>query len=229
MWIKICANTNLDDAQLAIQLGANAVGFVFAPSKRHVTPAQVAAITPHLAATHPHVERVGVFQHHTPAEIATIVREAHLTAAQLHSGSDPILLAELRTLLPPSIRIIPTIHWPVHSDPVAAAVQARIQLQQLAHTLPLGSEPALVLIDSKVGQASGGTGVAFDWSAARALFSEFAPTLRIIAAGGLNPANLATAIRELQPWGVDVASGVEAQPGRKDPIKLSEFIRIAKE
>ena len=85
MWIKICGNTNLEDASLAAQLGADAIGFVFAASPRQVTPAQVAAITPHLPA---HVERVGVFHSHDAGQIASIARDAGLTAVQLHGTLD---------------------------------------------------------------------------------------------------------------------------------------------
>jgi phosphoribosylanthranilate isomerase len=86
-----------------------------------------------------------------------------------------------------------------------------------------------VLVDSKVGSAGGGTGVSFDWTAARNVFQEAAPQLRIVAAGGLRPENVGEAICALNPWGVDVASGVEAGPGEKDPEKLRAFLRAAKD
>jgi phosphoribosylanthranilate isomerase len=85
-----------------------------------------------------------------------------------------------------------------------------------------------VLLDSRVGQASGGTGVAFDWKTARSVLEQSADGLRVIVAGGLRPENVAEAIRELKPWGVDVVTGVEASPGRKDPEKLAAFLQIAK-
>src|SRR5450631_152443 len=89
MWVKICGNTNLEDAALAAELGADAVGFVFAESKRQVTAAQVAAITPHLPEG---VERVGVFYSRDVEEIAATVAEAGLTAVQLHGGLDEGLI-----------------------------------------------------------------------------------------------------------------------------------------
>ena len=92
MWVKICANTSLEDTLLAAELGADAVGFVFAESKRKVTPQQVAGITSHLPSS---LEKVGVFSHHTASEIAQIVRESGLDSAQLHNGYDPALVAEL--------------------------------------------------------------------------------------------------------------------------------------
>ena len=110
MWIKICGNTNLEDASLAAQLGADAIGFVFAASPRQVTPAQVAAITPHLPA---HVERVGVFHSHDAGQIASIARDAGLTAVQLHGTLDESLAQRLAEIFKGSVRIIQTLHWPV--------------------------------------------------------------------------------------------------------------------
>jgi phosphoribosylanthranilate isomerase len=85
-----------------------------------------------------------------------------------------------------------------------------------------------VLIDSKIGEASGGTGVAFDWKAAGAVLAEAGNGLEMIVAGGLRPQNVAEAIASLSPWGVDVASGVESSPGHKSPEKLAAFIRMAR-
>ena len=220
MWIKICANTNLEDTLLATSLGANAVGFVFAPSPRRVTAQQVAAITPHLPST---VERVGVFHSSNADEIVATINTAGLTAAQLHGGVDLSLATQLHQIFRGRIKLIQTIHWIV--EPGSSSVEAvRQQLQQIA------THPALhhVLVDSKVGKSLGGTGVTFPWAEARAVFAEFAPQLNIIVAGGLRPENVAAAIQQLHPWGVDVASGVEIQAGQKDPQKLADFIRIAR-
>jgi phosphoribosylanthranilate isomerase len=218
MWVKICGNTGLEDAQLAVELGADALGFVFAESKRHVTAAQVAAITPHLP---PHVERVGVFSSCDAEEIAGIVREAALNAVQMHGGLDVELAARLRDLLGDGVGLIQGLHWAVGSD---GAAKLDAQLQAVATA---GSTDR-VLLDSRVGQESGGTGVAFDWKAARSVLENSADDLRVIVAGGLRPENVAEAIKELKPWGVDVVTGVEGSPGRKDPQKLAAFLRIAK-
>jgi phosphoribosylanthranilate isomerase len=220
MWIKICANTNLEDALLAASLGADALGFVFAPSKRRVTPAEVAAITSELPPT---VERVGVFHSLDADEIASVVEEAGLTAAQLHGGVDLNLATKLHQRLGGRIKLIQTVHWIVEPG-TSSADSVRHQLHQIA------AHPGLqhVLIDTKVGNATGGTGVTFPWSEARAVLAEFAPHLNIIIAGGLRPENVAAAIHELRPWGVDVASGVELQPRQKDPARLADFIRIAR-
>lgn len=224
MWIKICANTNLADAQLAATLGADAAGFVFAPSKRRVTAEQVARISPHLPAA---IERVGVFHSLDAEEIAATARTAGLTAVQLHGGVTPELTRTLQKIFNGEIKIIQTIHWQVDvedSTTSAAATDIARQLRQL-------NEEGIVdrvLIDSKVGQATGGTGIPFDWEKARAVLTQNAGHLKLIVAGGLRPENVAEAIQRLNPWGVDVASGVESEPGRKSPEKLAAFIKNAR-
>ena len=221
MWIKICANTNLDDAQLAAEMGADALGFVFAPSKRQVTAAQVAGITPHLPHT---VERVGVFHTQDANEIAGIAQQAGLTAIQLHGGSNPALAEELQRRFEGRISLIQTIHWQVDADGSSAATVSH-QLAQLNADGVIDR----VLIDSKVGQATGGTGVTFNWDEARSALTQSAGRLKLIVAGGLRAENVAEAIHRLNPWGVDVASGVEAAPGKKDPERLAAFIKNARE
>jgi phosphoribosylanthranilate isomerase len=213
MWIKICANTNLADASLAAQLGADALGFVFAPSPRRVVPEQVAAITPHLPAS---IEKIGVFDTTDPAEIVSAVRTAGLTGVQLHSNPISDLPATLAAELP-GIRIIQTLHW---EGPSQLA-------EQLAAVRP-NPQIHAVLVDSRTATASGGTGIAFDWDAARASLAALAP-LRLVVAGGLTPVNVSKAIATLDPWGIDVASGVESLPGRKDPARLADFIRNARQ
>jgi len=221
MWIKICANTNLEDAQLAAELGADAVGFVFAPSARRVTAAQVATITPHLPAS---VECIGVFPALTAEVIAEMVGEAGLSAVQLHGGVDLTLLRAVKQILDRKIKLIQTVHWDVESGGDDADEFAR-------HLREIAAEGLVdrVLIDSKTVSASGGTGRTFDWNAARAVLAESAEGLNVIVAGGLRSENVAEAIHRLQPWGVDVASGVEESPGRKSPERLVAFLRAARE
>jgi len=219
MWIKICANTNLDDAKMAAELGADAVGFVFAPSVRRVTAKEVAQITPHLPRT---LERVGVFDSLCAEEIAAAVREAGLNAVQLHSKWQPALIGRLNRMFDGRLGIIQTVHWAVYEGESSAAAV----LQQLRAIEREGIADR-VLIDSKVGQATGGTGVTFDWAAARNVLTG-GGRLKVIVAGGLRQENVAEAIRELSPWGVDVASGVERGPGRKDAAKMAAFIETAR-
>jgi phosphoribosylanthranilate isomerase len=221
MWIKICGNTNLEDAQLAAQLGAHAVGFVFAPSPRQITAAQVAAITPHLPS---HVERVGVFHSSDAQQIAAIVHEAGLTAVQLHGTLDEPLTQRLAEEFTGSVRIIQTLHWTVAPATESPAARLASQIERIARLGFAGR----ILIDSKVGAVTGGTGVAFDWTAARALFASVPSGVSLIVAGGLNAENAAHAIAQLNPWGVDVSSGIESSPGRKDPALLARFIQSAR-
>jgi phosphoribosylanthranilate isomerase len=221
MWIKICANTNLDDAKLAAELGADAVGFVFAPSPRRVDAAEVAQITPHLPSS---VERVGVFPALEAEEIARVAQQAGLDAVQLHGGVSLALVRRLHKIFNGSVKLIQTVHWQVDTKDASAALVAR-QLREIAADGLVDR----VLIDSKIGAATGGTGIPFDWDAARTTLAEAGADLKLIVAGGLHQDNVADAIRGLRPWGVDVASGVEQTPGRKSPEKLAAFIRRARE
>jgi phosphoribosylanthranilate isomerase len=215
MWIKICANTNLEDARLAAELGADAVGFVFAPSARQVTAAQVAAIVPHLPEG---VEKIGVFSSTDAEEISEIVRITGLTGVQLHGGYDLQFARKLDEAFDGEITIIQVLHWVLGEDE-KSAIEITAKLKEISAK----SVIRRVLIDTKASGASGGTGLSFEWTAARATLNS-QPQINSIAAGGLHPGNVAKAIQELKPWGVDVASGVEASKGRKDPQKLKEFI-----
>ncbi len=221
MWIKICGNTNLDDAQMATALGADAVGFVFAPSARQVSAAQVARIARHLPAN---VEKVGVFPSLNAGEIVAIAEEAGLDAVQLHGGVSLTLLRELQDSFKGRVKLIQTVHWQLED----AGENAEVFAQQLRGISEDGVAER-VLVDSKVGTAIGGTGVTFDWEASRGVLAEARAGLKLIVAGGLRPENVGEAIRRLKPWGVDVASGVELKPGTKDPDKVADFIRNARE
>jgi phosphoribosylanthranilate isomerase len=218
MWVKICANTCAEDALKAAELGADAVGFVFAPSKRQVTAEQARAISDLLPDG---VERVGVFGEIAAEEIAAAAEKARLTAVQLHGGFDLGRTQRLEELLP-EISIIQTAHWVIGDDDIAIPSFAD-QIGKIAGYTPGGR----VLLDAKVGSQSGGTGVSFDWNKAAGVLSR-ARGLRVILAGGLRPDNIAEAIRIVKPWGVDVASGVEREPGRKDFAKLKAFIENAR-
>ena len=211
IWIKICANTSLADAQFAVEAGADAVGFVFAPSPRRVSPEQVAAITPHLPTS---IEKIGVFVDADFVTIAATVEQAGLTGVQLHSEVSASLPVQLRQRFGTSLCILRVLHFGEDALP---------QLQKLSEDTYIDA----ILVDSRSATAVGGTGVSFDWHTARA--TVFAGSRRLIAAGGLSPANVAEAIAILRPWGVDVASGVELSPGRKDPAKVHAFVAKARQ
>jgi phosphoribosylanthranilate isomerase len=213
LWIKICGNTTLQDAQLAGEEGADAVGFVFAPSPRRVTAAQVAAIMPHLPAS---LEKIGVFVDATLDEISATVRDCGLTGVQLHSEAGPDITAQLRASFGTNLRIVRVVHFGPDAADYAASITADKSVDA-------------ILVDSRTATAVGGTGVVFDWASAReTLFRGTEARLRLVAAGGLTPDNVVEAIATLRPWGVDVASGVEMTPGRKDPRKVRDFIANAR-
>ncbi len=217
MWIKICGNTSLEDALFAAEAGANAVGFIFAPSPRRVSREQVKAITPHLPAG---LEKYGVFVDAGFEEIVAAVNECGLTGVQLHATQDAGLPQRLREHFAGSPRggrlgILRVIHYGRELEP---------QLQEMRADRAVDA----VLIDSRTTTQVGGTGIAYDWQGAQGSFLRSAPHLRMIAAGGLKPENVAEAIVTLRPWGVDVASGVEREPGRKDPAKVKAFVAAAR-
>jgi phosphoribosylanthranilate isomerase len=216
IWIKICGNTSLADARLAVEAGADAVGFVFAPSPRRVTVAEAAAIVPHLPAR---VEQVGVFVDAELEAIVTTVEASGLTGVQLHFDADPALPGQLRERLGPKVRILRVVHF--------ASGAAERMAEQIAQHAGNPHVDA-VLVDSRTAGAVGGTGIAFDWAIARETLFRGAEEQKIIAAGGLNPGNVAAAIAALRPWGVDAVSGVEAAPGRKDAEKVREFVARAR-
>lgn len=208
LWIKICANTSLEDAQLAADAGADAVGFVFAPSPRRVTAEQAAAIVPHLPAT---LEKIGVFVDASFDEIAKTVEAAGLTGVQLHFNAEPELSARLRERFGAALRILHVVHF----DAEAALPR-------------LDANVDGILVDSRSATAVGGTGKSFDWAAASKALFQNGSAGKLIAAGGLTPQNVAEAIATLRPWGVDVVSGVEAAPSRKDAAKVRSFIANAR-
>ncbi|NJC88179.1 MAG: phosphoribosylanthranilate isomerase [Desulfuromonas sp.] len=199
--VKICGITNAEDALHAVRCGADALGFVFySASLRCVTPAQARAISEVLP---PFVTRVGLFVNETPERIRAIAGECGLDVLQLHGDEPP-----QACLLPP-YRVIKGVRPSSVADLGALAAY------------PV----AALLVDAAVPGQFGGTGQRADWQ----LAAQLATSQRIILAGGLTPANVAAAVRTVHPYGVDVSSGVEQAPGRKDPEKVAQFIRMAKE
>jgi phosphoribosylanthranilate isomerase len=212
LWIKICANTSLEDAMIAAEAGADAVGFVFAPSPRRVTAEQVAVIVPRLPAG---IEKIGVFADATVDEIVATVEAAGLTGVQLHWDAPAELRAALRARLGTKVRILGVVHFD--------AAMAESQVAQA-----FDSDVDAILVDSRTASAVGGTGKAYDWETARQMIFYTSGQSKLIAAGGLTPGNVAEAIATLRPWGVDVVSGVEFAPGRKDAAKVKAFIANAR-
>jgi phosphoribosylanthranilate isomerase len=216
VWVKICGHTSLADTQLAVEAGADAVGFVLAPSPRQITVPQVASIVSHLSTE---IEKIGVFVDAEFEEIESAVHASGLTGVQLHFAADRALPAKLREHFGPTLRILHVVHFEAGAGDALTQ-----QLSEYARNPSIDG----VLVDSRTESAVGGTGVAFDWAEARATLFSAAGKLKLVAAGGLNPSNVVKAISTLHPWGVDVVSGVEESPGRKDPIKVREFVQRAR-
>src|SRR6185312_11038404 len=203
-FVKICGVTNREDARIACAAGADAVGFVFAPSPRQVTPEQVRAITPHLRAD---VLRVGVFAGTPVAEIRGTAAACGLHAAQLHGEYAPADAAWLARRLPV---------WRALAMPDEAA--------SAADWAPVAER---FVLDAAVAGRSGGTGATFDWESAHTLVRRF-PALPMLVAGGLNPGNVADAIHASHAAGVDVSSGVEFAPGKKNERAVADFVAAAR-
>jgi phosphoribosylanthranilate isomerase len=198
--VKICGVTRLEDALAAARLGADAIGLNFWPrSKRFVPPAAAAEIVRRLP---PHVAAFGVFVNPTREELLGAIAASGVGVAQLHGDEPPAFCLGL----------------PV---PVVKALRVR-EAQDLA-ALASYEVPAFLLDAPSAGY--GGSGATFDWALAEAAARE----LPVLLAGGLEPANVAEAVRRVRPLGVDVASGVESSPGVKDVALLEQFIRRAKE
>jgi phosphoribosylanthranilate isomerase len=221
MWIKICGTTTLQDALLAADAGADAVGFVFAHSPRRVTMGQLSDIMGSLPED---LTSVGVFNTQNFDEIVSALRSAGLHGVQLHGELDFSLAEKLRREYGPHLFIIQTLHWNMNSDPARTEEKLRNELRAIARH----SDIDAVLLDTRTASGSGGTGKTFDWKSAREVIAAEAGKLRIIVAGGLHPGNVREAIVTLRPWGVDVSSGVEFAPGKKHPEVLRDFIRAAR-
>jgi phosphoribosylanthranilate isomerase len=200
--IKICGTTNLDDALLAVELGADALGFIFYPkSPRYIKVQDAANICNALP---PFVAKVGVFVDELEYEIEKALHECLLNALQFHGDEPPGFCQKFAAKSIKAIRV---------RDEESLRAAAEYDVDAL-------------LLDTYTDESRGGTGRTFDWSlAVRAKEFLSAP---IILSGGLTTANVQEAVRKVRPYAVDVASGVEREPGKKDPEKLRRFIELCK-
>jgi len=214
LWIKICATTNLDDARAALDAGANALGFVLTTSRRQITPEKAAEL---ISALPPSAEKIGVVVNETSQALKLLAESTGLTGLQLHGDEPPEQLLEFRRAL--GVRkIIKTLHArELLTDP------ARLDAY-LAHSAAIDG----FLLDSGSVAVRGGTGKTFDWQAALPMVERIKQQKPVIIGGGLNPENVADAIRLLDPRGVEVVTGVELSLGKKDPVKLRAFIAAAR-
>jgi len=198
VFVKICGITNEEDALLAVAMGADAVGFVFAPSPRQIAVTQARDIARRLP---PEVMTVGVFRDEAPRRVVEMVNAAGLHGVQLHGHETPAEGAWIRQ----------RAQFLIQAFPAGDRMLERVDDYVAADAVMLDSPKP-------------GSGEVFDW-----LLAEGLPTgPRLILAGGLSPDNVAEAVHRIRPWGVDVSSGVERQPGRKDASKVMRFVNAAK-
>lgn len=198
MFVKICGITNDEDALLATALGADAIGFVFAPSPRQV---DADTVRDALRRVPREIHTIGVFRDERPERVVEIAGRLGLHGVQLHGHEPDNEVAWIRDRVRFVIRAFAA------GDPRLDRVN-----RDLAD---------VVLVDAP----TPGSGRVFDWRLVEGIPS----AVRVLLAGGLNPANVGDAIRTARPWGVDVSSGVESRPGRKDPRRLREFIEAARD
>ncbi len=202
--VKICGITRLEDAELAVELGTSALGFNFYPrSPRYIVPADAFGIIRRLP---PFVVAVGVFADETdPSQIAEVAGEAGVNLVQLHN---------------------PGLQGPVGATLAGYPVICTVAVANGFRPAVLkGLRATAFLLDASHPTLRGGTGKTFDWNLAR----EAKKYGRIILAGGLTPQNVREAIRTVRPYAVDVASGVESSPSKKDPAKLRAFFAAVEE
>ena len=200
MFVKICGITRLTDARHAVNEGASALGFVFWPhSPRHVAPDRAAEIIAELPST---VMTVGVFVNEPVDRIRAIVAQVGLTAVQLH-GDEP----------------------PAYADALPWPILRSVTLDSAATASSAWPSETTFLVDAADPERRGGTGVTVDWLGASAL----ARDRQVVLAGGLTPANVRDAIDMVQPYGVDVSSGVEDAPGVKNFDKVAQFLASARD
>jgi phosphoribosylanthranilate isomerase len=202
--VKMCGITNGDDAQMAVAAGADALGFVmYRKSSRWVEPSVARAI---IADLPPFVLPVGVFVNEDAAIVRRLMDECGFALAQLHGDESAAYCQQL-------------------GRPVLKALRVKDRGSFLALAEFQGRAGVRgVLIDAFSEGAYGGTGHTVDWT----LAAEAARSVPILLAGGLTPSNVAEAVRLVRPYGVDVSSGVEKSPGKKDPEKVRAFIKAAR-
>jgi len=218
-WVKICGITNLEDARNAVEAGADALGFVFyEKSARHVSPQTARDIARDIPDT---IEKVGVFVGSPGKFVVQIADEVGLTAIQTHVDAFSENAHTGQLLAPDSVRQY--IALSAHSffdrlEYLEAFLMSRADRG-------VKNRADAIFLDSGTSQKPGGTGQVFDWGKALPVGETIQKAgFKLVVAGGLNPENIALAMRTLRPWGVDVSSGVEARPGKKDPEKVRAFI-----
>ena len=211
MWVKICGTTNLEDARAAAEAGADALGFIFAPSPRRISPKEAKKI---IAELPKEIEKVGVFVNQKAEIILDTVKTAGLTGVQLYGDETPVNGKSFRNALLGGLNLYSAM-------PAAKAADPDLMM----YWMPIVTA---ILLDAGTGSQGGGTGKNFDWEEAAPFVKLLRRRVKVIIAGGLKQSNVAHAIDLFHPWGVDVASGVEKEPGKKDHEKVRAFVKAAK-
>jgi phosphoribosylanthranilate isomerase len=237
-WVKICGTTNLEDALTAVDAGADALGFVFyEKSPRKIDVESAREIVAKLPAR---VEKVGVFVGESADQWPWVVLNVGLTSVQQYFGFEPRVQPEHAKAT--GIDCFPVPLKIYVALPLARFLDEEEEIKGLAAdfakwkaNLPKEFSPPQGLLDTIVLDSGdlrqpGGTGKTFDWNKAVPIAQGMRQGgVKLIVAGGLTPGNVGDAIGVLKPWGVDVASGVEARPGKKDPEKVRAFVRAVRE
>ncbi len=236
-WVKICGMTNLEDALTAVDAGADAVGFVFyEKSPRNITVEAAREIVEKLPES---VEKIGVFVHGGEQDPARVFPEAGLTGMQTYFSVENV---ERRdgggaigaSLLPKRARFMTALPMRLFGEDVEQ-IQTATDFANWGKNLPDGTSiPAdlfgTFVLDSGDLRMPGGTGKTFDWKNAVPLAEGMRRGgVKLVVAGGLTPENVGEAMQILKPWGVDVVSGVEARPGKKDPVKVRAFVKAVRD
>jgi phosphoribosylanthranilate isomerase len=238
-WIKICGITNKEDALTAVEAGADALGFVFyEKSPRYVDPEVAREIIELMPA---HVERVGVFVNTAARKEVYIFNQARLTAFQAYPfsklGAEDEKVAFGRGCFwqPPKTFVSYPMGFFLEDESRMRSLAADLvgsfeQIKEipLRRAMLEASSFETVFLDSGDMNHPGGTGKPFEWTRAVPLMDSIRGRFKAVVAGGLNPGNVAECIHVLRPWGVDVSSGVEASPGKKDPGKVRAFVEAVR-
>ncbi len=213
-WVKICGITNVHDALTAVDAGADALGFVFyEKSPRHVTQEAVREIVRQLPAK---IEKVGVFVDESFALMEEIAQEVGLTGIQSHVNWARLQQVEHNLIVSKTAKYIV-----LRANDLT---DAGCLPKNFAGSQGTENSVQAIFLDAGTETRPGGTGKAFDWTSAMPTARALQRDFRIVVAGGLTPTNVPEAMRILKPWGVDVSTGVEARPGKKDPEKVRAFI-----
>lgn len=213
-WVKICGMTNLEDALVAVDAGADAVGFVFyEKSPRYVTVERAREICTKLPES---IEKIGVFVNEGEDLICSVVDAVGITGVQMHGDREDPHVADLIVARRPEVKVLAAISMN-RPNPGDSARKWR------------PDSVRAFLVDSGNSSKHGGTGSTFDWNAAVPVLDDIKRVGNIVAAGGLTSENVERAAEVLEPWGVDVVSGVEASPGKKDPEKVRAFVKAVRE